>query len=114
MVGESTRWPASIGPGWRLRSCWPPATWSGSAWLYRRADRGPIGRTASWLLACTTIVAITSGDLARLGAVRLSWHMVQPMVLSIVAPMLLVAAAPITLALRSLPTAWRWRGVRSG
>ena len=40
--------------------------------LRRRGDRWPIGRTASWLLGSATIVAMTSGDLAHLGAVRLS------------------------------------------
>mgnify|MGYP003447620798 FL=1 len=55
---------------------------------------------------CATVVAMTSGDpRAPRRAVWLSRHMVQHRVFVMVAPMLLVTAAPITLALRSLPTA---------
>ncbi|MEO8330251.1 MAG: cytochrome c oxidase assembly protein, partial [Candidatus Nanopelagicales bacterium] len=49
----------------------------------------------------------TMSGLATYGRVVFSLHMTQHMVLSMVAPILLVLAAPITLALRSLPAAGR-------
>jgi putative copper resistance protein D len=49
----------------------------------------------------------TLSGLAGYGRVVFSLHMTQHMVLSMVAPILLVMAAPITLALRSLPAAGR-------
>ncbi|RIV39712.1 cytochrome c oxidase assembly protein [Micromonospora radicis] len=85
------------------------------AWrLHRRGDAWPIARTALWLAGCAVIVVATSSGLARYGPVLFSVHMVQHLLLMMVAPILLVLAGPVTLALRALrPSADpRWPGPR--
>ncbi|MFI7068898.1 cytochrome c oxidase assembly protein [Micromonospora sediminicola] len=82
--------------------------------LRRRGDRWPPARTALWLAGCAVIIIATSSGLARYGPVLFSIHMVQHLLLMMVAPILLVLAGPITLALRALPpsTDPRWPGPR--
>ncbi|WP_435585964.1 cytochrome c oxidase assembly protein [Micromonospora aurantiaca (nom. illeg.)] len=82
--------------------------------LHRRGDTWPPARTAVWLAGCAVIVVATSSGLARYGPVLLSVHMVQHLLLMMIAPILLVLAGPITLALRALPpsTDPRWPGPR--
>jgi putative membrane protein len=72
--------------------------------LERRGDRWPVSRTLSFLvpglggLASVTLTGIEAYD-----RTLLSVHMVQHMVLSMVAPIFLALGAPVTLALRTLP-----------
>ncbi|RKN50366.1 cytochrome c oxidase assembly protein [Micromonospora endolithica] len=82
--------------------------------LRRRGDAWPPARTALWLAGCAVIVVATSSGLARYGAVLFSVHMVQHLLLMMVAPILLVLAGPVTLGLRALPpsTDPRWPGPR--
>ena len=72
--------------------------------LRRRGDRWPVGRTASFVLGgLGSLLAATNSSLATYDTVLLSMHMVQHMMLSMVAPIFLALGAPVTLALRSLP-----------
>ncbi len=73
--------------------------------LHRRGDRWPPGRTAAWFTGLLLVAWSTFGGLGAYAHVLFSAHMVSHMVLSMVAPIFLVLAAPITLALRTLPTA---------
>ncbi|TCB93407.1 copper resistance protein CopD [Micromonospora zingiberis] len=82
--------------------------------LHRRGDAWPAARTALWLAGCAVIIIATSSGLARYGPVLFSVHMVQHLLLMMVAPILLVLAGPVTLALRALrpSTDPRWPGPR--
>ncbi|MGJ3224844.1 cytochrome c oxidase assembly protein [Micromonospora aurantiaca (nom. illeg.)] len=82
--------------------------------LRRRGDAWPPARTALWLVGCAVIVVATSSGLARYGPVLFAVHMVQHLLLMMVAPILLVLAGPVTLALRAVSpsTDPRWPGPR--
>jgi putative copper resistance protein D len=71
--------------------------------LRRRGDAWPVGRTVSWMLGLALIAWAGIGGLSQYAHVLFSAHMVSHMVLSMVAPIFLVLAAPVTLALRTLP-----------
>lgn len=71
--------------------------------VHRSGGRWPWGRTASWLLGTALLAICTLSGVATYGHVLFSVHMTQHMVLSMVAPIFLVLAAPITLALDTLP-----------
>ena len=75
-------------------------------WVRRLRARGdawsPL-RTVSWVTGMLVFAWTTSGGPAVYGHVLFSAHMVQHMVLALVVPILLVLAAPVTLALRALP-----------
>ena len=75
--------------------------------LRRRGDAWPIGRTLGWLLGCAALLFATSSGLGRYMPAMFSMHMVAHMLLSMLVPILLVLGAPMTLALRALPTAGR-------
>ncbi|WP_203903947.1 cytochrome c oxidase assembly protein [Virgisporangium aliadipatigenens] len=78
--------------------------------LRARGDRWPVGRTIAFLLpGLGSIVTVTLTGVAGYDTTLLSVHMVQHMVLSMVAPIFLALGAPVTLALRVLPQ--RPRGV---
>ncbi len=70
--------------------------------LRKRADRWPVGRTIAWLLGCLVLLLATSSGIGRYGPGVFSVHMVTHMVLNMLAPVLLVLGAPVTLALRAL------------
>ncbi|MEU5155241.1 cytochrome c oxidase assembly protein [Glycomyces sp. NPDC021274] len=70
--------------------------------LRRRGDSWPWYRTALWIAGWAVIVFTTSSGLSKYGMVLFSAHMVQHMALNMLAPILLVLAAPVTLALRAL------------
>ncbi|WP_420706190.1 cytochrome c oxidase assembly protein [Streptomyces sp. NRRL B-24484] len=76
--------------------------------LWRRGDKWPVGRMIAWTAGLGTIVLVTCTGLNDYGMVLFSAHMIQHMVLSMLAPILLLLGAPITLALRAL------RPVRKG
>jgi putative copper resistance protein D len=73
--------------------------------LRTRGDSWPIGRTIAWLLGCLVIIMATSSGFGRYAPAMFSIHMETHMMLSMLAPVLLVLGGPITLALRALPTA---------
>ena len=72
--------------------------------LHRRGDRWPVGRTCSLVAGMGLFWWATSSGLAAYDTTLLSVHMVQHMVLSMLVPLALALGAPITLALRTLPT----------
>ncbi|WP_062077147.1 cytochrome c oxidase assembly protein [Demequina globuliformis] len=75
-------------------------------WAYRlrrRGDRWPWYRTACFLLGVTVMAWITQGAPTVYGMVTFSGHMVEHMLLVMVAPIPLALGAPVTLALRALP-----------
>ncbi|MGV0646311.1 cytochrome c oxidase assembly protein [Mycolicibacterium sp. XJ2546] len=75
--------------------------------LRRRGDAWPVGRTAGWLLGCAALLFATSSGLGRYMPAMFSMHMIAHMALSMLVPILLVLGAPMTLALRALPSAGR-------
>ncbi len=71
--------------------------------LRRRGDAWPVGRTVAWLAGCATILIATSADIGKYSPAMFSIHMGTHMLLSMVAPVLLVLGGSVTLALRALP-----------
>lgn len=71
--------------------------------MRRRGDGWPVGRTISWIVGMIVIAWSTFGGLGEYSHALFSAHMGSHMMLSMVAPILLVLAAPMTLALRTLP-----------
>ena len=72
--------------------------------LRARGDRWPVGRTVLFIgVGLGSIAAVTISGLHEYDTTSLSVHMIQHMVLSMVAPIFLALGAPITLALRTLP-----------
>lgn len=72
--------------------------------LRARGDRWPVGRTIAFLgPGLGTLALVTASGLGSYDTTLLSVHMVQHMVLSMVAPIFLALGAPVTLALRTLP-----------
>jgi putative copper resistance protein D len=76
----------------------------GSSW--------PVTRSAAWLAGLAVVAAATQSGLSRYGAVLFSVHVGQFVLLALVAPVLLVLGAPLTLALRTLRPAEAGRGAR--
>jgi putative copper resistance protein D len=68
---------------------------SGVAW--------PWWRTAAWVAGTASLFAVTGTWVNGYSMVLFSVHMTQHMVLSLISPLLLLVAAPVTLALRTLP-----------
>ncbi|ATY13784.1 copper resistance protein CopD [Amycolatopsis sp. AA4] len=75
--------------------------------LRKRGDSWPVGRTVAWLAGCLVILLATSSGIGRYAPAMFSVHMGNHMLLSMVAPVLLVLGGPVTLALRALPPAGR-------
>jgi cytochrome c oxidase assembly factor CtaG/putative copper export protein len=73
--------------------------------LYRRGDAWPIGRVISFGVGLLILAWSTVGGLGLYSHVMFSAHMVAHMLLSMVVPIFLVLGAPVTLALRTLPSA---------
>jgi cytochrome c oxidase assembly factor CtaG len=67
-----------------------------------RGDSWPVLRTVGWVLGWAIFVWATCGAPGVYGRVLFSVHMLMHMTVSMVAPILMVLAAPITLALRTL------------
>ncbi|MET8307585.1 MULTISPECIES: cytochrome c oxidase assembly protein [unclassified Micromonospora] len=75
-----------------------------------RGDRWPVSRTVFFLgPGLGGIALVTVSGLHAYDTALLSVHMVQHMVLSMVAPIFLALGAPMTLALRTLPVGARKR-----
>jgi putative copper resistance protein D len=76
----------------------------GALTLRRRGDRWSSWRTVSFCGGgLGSILVATCSSLTTYDDVLLSMHMVQHMLLSMVAPVFLALGAPVTLALRTLP-----------
>jgi putative copper resistance protein D len=73
--------------------------------LRARGDNWPVGRTVAWLAGCAIMLLATSSGFGRYAPAMFSVHMEIHMMLSMLAPVLLVLGGPITLALRALPVA---------
>lgn len=71
--------------------------------LARRGDKWPVGRTVSFAIGISLLDYSTSGGLGLYAIFSFQYHMIAHMVLSMIAPILIVLSAPITLALRTLP-----------
>lgn len=71
--------------------------------LHRRGVSWSPARTLSWVAGMLVIGWATFGGLGVYSHVLFSAHMVSHMLLAMVAPIFLVLAAPVTLALRTLP-----------
>lgn len=71
--------------------------------LRRRGDHWPVGRTIAWFAGLAAVGWASLGGLSVYANVLFSAHMGSHMVLAMVAPILLVLGAPVTLALRTLP-----------
>ncbi|MBU9765856.1 cytochrome c oxidase assembly protein [Mycobacterium sp. TNTM28] len=72
--------------------------------LRRRGDRWPVGRTIAWVLGCAALLITTSSGVRAYGSAMFSVHMAEHMALNMFIPVLLVLGAPVTLALRVLPS----------
>lgn len=77
----------------------------GVARLRHRGERWPLRRTVWWVGGWTVAVLTTCSGLGRYGAISFSGHMVQHMVLSMVAPLPMVLGAPVLLAREALDPA---------
>lgn len=95
---------------WQIDWLWLPvsaiAIFVYLRWVLRlraRGDRWPALRTVSWVLGWLLFFYFTSGGTGVYGKVSFSWHMVEHMGVAMIAPLLMVPGAPLTLALRALP-----------
>ncbi|WP_406635997.1 cytochrome c oxidase assembly protein [Amycolatopsis sp. WGS_07] len=75
--------------------------------LRKRGDAWPVGRMVAWLAGCAVILLATSSGIGRYAPAMFSVHMGTHMLMSMVAPVLLVLGGPVTLALRALSPAGR-------
>lgn len=73
--------------------------------LLARGDHWPMGRVVAWLAGCAVILFATSSGIGRYAPAMFSVHMETHMMLSMLAPVLLVLGGPVLLALRALPVA---------
>jgi putative membrane protein len=71
--------------------------------LRRSGVSWPWWRTVAWTAGAASLFAVTGTRLNGYSMVLFSVHMTQHMVLSLITPLLLLLAAPVTLALRTLP-----------
>jgi putative copper resistance protein D len=72
--------------------------------LVKRGDKWPIGRTISFIIFIGLTDYATSGGLGIYARFAFSFHMIAHMLIGMVAPIFFVLSAPITLALRTLPS----------
>ncbi|KQZ89705.1 cytochrome C oxidase assembly protein [Phycicoccus sp. Root563] len=72
--------------------------------LRRRGDAWPVHRTIVWVLGWAVLLYAVCGAPGVYGRVLFSMHMVMHMVVAMLVPLFLVPAAPILLALRTLPS----------
>ena len=75
-----------------------------------RGDHWPLSRTLLFLIGGVgSTLFVTAGGIGAYDDTLLSVHMVQHMVLGMIAPIFLALGAPVTLALRTLPSGLRHR-----
>ncbi|WP_404352137.1 cytochrome c oxidase assembly protein [Phycicoccus jejuensis] len=70
--------------------------------LHRRGDPWPVLRSVLWVAGWVVFLWATCGAPGIWGRVLFSMHMVMHMAVAMIVPLLLVPAAPVTLALRTL------------
>lgn len=70
--------------------------------LHKRGDRWPWYRTTTWLVGLALLFYVTNGGINAYEKYLFSAHMLGHMVLGMMVPLLLVPAAPITLAMRAI------------
>ncbi len=70
--------------------------------LHQRGDRWPVHRTVLWVVGILILFYITNGGVNVYEKYLFSAHMLAHMALGMMVPVLLVPAAPITLALRAI------------
>jgi cytochrome c oxidase assembly factor CtaG len=75
----------------------------GVARLRRDGVAWPVQRTLCWLAGLLIVLVAISSGLARYAPLLFSVHMIAHMLTAMLAPVLLVLGAPVTLALRALP-----------
>lgn len=82
--------------------------------LSRNGVKWPVGRTVAFALGISAIDYATSGGVGLYSYFSFSHHMIAHMILGMVAPIGIVLGAPITLALRALPSGRgdKERGIR--
>ncbi|MGB8200550.1 MAG: cytochrome c oxidase assembly protein [Pseudonocardiaceae bacterium] len=73
--------------------------------LRRRGEAWPMGRTTAWWGGCAAILIATSSGIGRYSTAMFSAHIGAHMLMSTLAPILLVLGAPVTLTRRALPPA---------
>ena len=92
---------------------WGPLLFLGSLWLvylwavgrqYRAGRRWSKRRTAAWLIGVGLLMVAMWPSVAHWAHHDIRGHMVQHLLIGMLAPLGLVLAAPLTLALRTLPT----------
>lgn len=71
--------------------------------LRRRGSRWPWYRTASFSAGILTVLLVTATQVMGYGMMLFSIHMLQKMALTVLAAMLLMLGAPVSLAIRTLP-----------
>lgn len=71
--------------------------------MHAAGNPWPLSQTASFLTGLTGMLIAVASPLASYDTALLSVHMVQHMILAMVAPIFLVLGRPVTLALRTLP-----------
>jgi putative copper resistance protein D len=72
--------------------------------LHQNRISWPALRTVSFFTGISILVWISCAGLAKYAMISFSAHMIQHMVLAMIVPIFLVLGAPITLALRALPS----------
>ncbi len=94
---------------WRLELVWALVVAFGvffylaGVWrLHRRGDRWPWYRTAMWIVGFAALAWVTNGAPGVYEQFLFSAHMLGHMILTMAIPILLVLAAPVTLAARAI------------
>jgi putative copper resistance protein D len=88
---------------WALLAAFGAFFYLAGVWrLHRRGDAWPVQRTILWVAGMATLFVVTSGGFAVYERYLFSIHMLGHMLLSMAIPVLLVLAAPVTLAARAI------------
>lgn len=72
--------------------------------IRHRGGRWPMGKTLAFAAGLVVLWQVTATGIEGYGMMLFSVHMFQHMMLTMTVPILLLAGAPVTLALRALPT----------